>query len=458
MAVVDYVQEVVDKARKAQAIFAGYSQEQVDAAVKAVGKAVFDHAEELARLAVDETKMGKYEDKIMKNKGKATAVWNHLKGKKSVGVIGYVEEKGIVEVAKPMGVVGAIMPVTNPTMTPMHNSMITLKAGNAIVVAPHPAGKQSGLLTVKVMREALKKINAPEDLIQCLDVETADGIAASGALMSLADVCVATGGPGMVKAAYSAGRPAYGVGPGNMQCILDTDADIIDAVPKIIKGRIYDNGVLCTCEQTVICHESKFDEIMEEFGKNGGFYVKDKKDVDKVRDSLLPEGQLNKKAVGLPATELANMAGIQVPEGTAVIIVKAEGSGKKDPFSKEKLFPVLAAYTYKTWEEGVAIAIDNLELEGKGHSSVIHSFTKEHVEYAGVKLPVSRLLVNGIGSLGVGGAYTNGFAPTGTLGCGSWGNNSISENLDYKHLMNISRIGYTNPNAKIPAPDEVWGD
>jgi len=457
MAVVDYIQQLVDKAKKAQAIFAEYNQQQVDAAARAVGKAVYDNAETLARLAVDETKMGKYEDKIMKNKGKAMAVWNHLKDKKSVGIIGYIEEKGIVEVAKPMGVVGAIMPVTNPNMTPMHNSMIALKGGNAIIVAPHPAGKQSGLETVKVMRAALKEIGAPEDLIQCVDVEYADSIAASGALMSLSDVCVATGGPGMVNAAYSAGKPAYGVGMGNMQCILDVDADIVDAVPKIIKGRIYDNGVLCTCEQTIICHESKFDEIIEEFEKNGAYYFRDKKDVDTLRETVFPEGRLNKKAVGLSASALADLSGLKAPEGTVVLIAKAEGSGKKDVFSKEKLFPVLAAYTYKTWEEAVAIAVDNLELEGKGHSSVIHSFTKENIEYAGVKIPVSRLLVNGIGSLGVGGAYTNGFAPTGTLGCGTWGNNSISENLDYKHLINISRIGYTNPDARIPTPDEIWG-
>jgi succinate-semialdehyde dehydrogenase len=457
MAVVDYIQELIDKAKKAQAVFAEYSQEQVDEAVRAVGKAVFDNAEPLARLAVDETRMGKYEDKVMKNRGKSTATWNYLKTKKSVGVIGYIEEKGLVEVGKPMGIVGAIMPVTNPTMTPMHNSMIALKAGNAIIIAPHPAGKQSGIETVKVMRAALKAINAPEDLIQCVEVETADAIAASGALMSLADVCVATGGPGMVKAAYSAGKPAYGVGPGNMQCILDFDADIKDAVPKIIKGRIYDNGVLCTCEQSVICPENKFEEVIAEFEKNGAYYIRDKKDVDALRNAVFPEGQLNKKAVGQSAAGIADLAGLKIPEGTVVILAKADGSGTKDLLSREKMFPVIAAYTYKTWEEGVGIAVANLEYEGKGHSAVMHSFTKEHIEYAGVKIPVSRLLVNGIGSLGVGGAYTNGYVPTGTLGCGTWGNNSISENLDYRHLMNISRIGYTNPNAKIPTPEEVWG-
>jgi len=267
MTVVGYIDELIVKAKKAQSIFAGYSQEQVDAAARAVGKAVFDNAEELARLAVEETKMGKYEHKVVKNRNKPTTTWHHIKNKKSVGIIGYDDEKGIVEVAKPMGVVGAVMPVTNPNMTPAHNAMIALKGANAIIIAPHPAGKKSGLKTVEFMRAALKAIGAPEDLVQGVDVKPEDAIAASGALMALSDVCVATGGPGMVKAAYSAGRPAYGVGAGNMQCILDVDADIKDAVPKIITGRTYDNGVLCTCEQNIICHESKVDEIILQHSK-----------------------------------------------------------------------------------------------------------------------------------------------------------------------------------------------
>jgi len=261
----------------------------------------------------------------------------------------------------------------------------------------------------------------------------------------------------MVKAAYSAGKPAYGVGAGNMQCLVDADADIVDAVPKIIRGRCYDNGVLCTCEQNVICPETKLDEIMAEFGKQGGYYIKDQADVDTLRAYAFPGGELNKKAVGLTACEIATQAGLSVPEGTVVLLAKANGAGAKDPFSKEKLFPILAVYPYKTWKDAVDIAIENLELEGKGHSCTLHSFTKENIEYAGIKLPVSRVLVNGIGSSGVGGAYTNSLVPTATLGCGSWGNNSISENLDFSHLINISRIAYTDPNRKIPTPEEVWG-
>jgi succinate-semialdehyde dehydrogenase len=451
-----YIAELIDNARKAQAEFASYSQEQVDAAVRAVGKVIYDNGEALAKMAVEETKMGSYEDKILKNKGKAMAVWNYLKNKKSVGILRVLDDQGLVEVAHPKGVIGAITPVTNPVMTPMHNAMIALKGANAIIIAPHPAGKYTGKKTCDLMRAALVSVGAPEDLIQCIDPGMIS-IESSGMLMGMVDVCVATGGPGMVKAAYSAGKPAYGVGAGNMQCIVDVDADIVDAVPKIIRGRCYDNGVLCTCEQNVICHEDKLDAIMEEFAKQGGFYIKDKADVDKLRNFAFPGGELNKKAVGLPGSELAANAGIDVPADTKVLLAKADGPGAKDVFSKEKLFPILAVYTYKTWKEAVDIAVANLELEGKGHSCTVHSFTKENIEYAGTRLPVSRVLINGIGSSGVGGAYTNSLVPTATLGCGSWGNNSISENLDFIHLINISRIAYTDPTKKIPTPEEIWG-
>ncbi len=450
----EYVAGLIEKAQAAQKVFETYNQEQVDAVVKAAGKAIYDRGEELARLAVDESHMGCYEDKIMKNKGKAMAVWNYLKDKKSVGIIRYLDDQGLVEVAKPMGVVGAIAPVTNPVMTPMHNTMIALKGRNAIIIAPHPSAKKTGVETVKTINAALKAIGAPDNLVQCIEEPSVES---SNLLMQMADVCVATGGPGMVKAAYSAGKPAYGVGAGNMQCLIEKDADIVDLVPKVIKGRCYDNGVLCTCEQNFICHESKFDEIIAEFAKNGGYYVSDPADAATVRETFFPNGALNKQAVGLTGDVLAKMAGLDVPADTKVLIVKANGAGAEDILSKEKLFPILTAYTYKTWEEGVAIVNANLDLEGKGHSTVLHSFTKENIEYAGCNIPVSRILVNGVGSSGVGGAYSNGFVPTATLGCGSWGNNSISENLNYIHLINISRIGYTNDKAKVPTPEEVWG-
>lgn len=454
MDMIEYVSDIINKGRKAQQEFESYNQEMTDQVVRAVGKAVYDNGEELARLAVDETGMGNYEDKVMKNKGKAMAVWNHLKGKRSVGILQYFEEEGIAEVGKPIGIVGAVTPVTNPVMTPMHNAMIALKGRNAIVICPHPCGKESGVKTVEYINRYLKELGAPENLIQVIPEPTLD---ISSLVMKMTDVCISTGGPGMVKAAYSSGKPAFGVGAGNNQCLIDEDADIKDAVPKIIRGRIYDNGVLCTCEQSIICPESRYAEIIDEFLAKGAYYVSDPAEVAALRNKVFPEGALNKSCVGLSAHKIAEMAGIKADQSTKLLIVKADGPGKADPFVKEKLFPVLAAYTYKTWEEGVAIVKANLDVEGKGHSMVIHSFDRAHIEYAAKNIPVSRFLVNGIGSSGLGGAYTNGLAPTGTLGCGSWGNNSLSENLSYRHLINISRIAYTNPNAHIPTPEEIWG-
>lgn len=454
MDMVEYVSDIIEKGRKAQREFESYNQEQVDQVVRAAGKAVYDNGEELARLAVDETGMGNFEDKIMKNKGKAMAVWNHLKGKKSVGILRYIEEEGIVEVGKPIGIIGAVTPVTNPVMTPMHNAMIALKGRNAIVICPHPSGKESGAKTVEYINKYLKELGAPDNLVQVIPEPTLD---ISNLVMKMTDVCISTGGPGMVKVAYSSGKPAFGVGAGNNQCLIDEDADIKDAVPKIIRGRIYDNGVLCTCEQSIILPESRYAEIIGEFVAQEAYYVSAPDEVTALRNKVFPEGALNKGCVGLSAVKISEMAGIKVDPSTKLLIVKADGPGKADPFAKEKLFPILTAYSYKTWEEGVSIVNANLNVEGKGHSMVIHSFNKEHIEYAAENIPVSRFLVNGIGSSGLGGAYTNGLAPTGTLGCGSWGNNSLSENLSYRHLINISRIAYTNPDAHIPTPEEIWG-
>jgi succinate-semialdehyde dehydrogenase len=391
----------------------------------------------------------------MKNKGKAMAVWNWLKDKPSVGIIERDEKLNMVLIAKPMGVVGAIAPVTNPVMTPMHNAMIALKGRNAIIVCPHPSGKKTGVETVKTINEALAKIGAPENLVQVVAEPTLE---ISSLVMQMSDVCLATGGPGMVKAAYSSGKPALGVGAGNMQCLVDKDATPAEFVPKVMKGRTYDNGVLCTCEQNCIYPIEMEKELMAEFAKHDAYYIDDPQKVIDLRNTVFPEGQLNKQVVGLSAEKIAKLANIEVPEGTKVLIAKADGPGAADVFSKEKLFPVLTAFPYKEWDEAVDIAVKNLLLEGAGHSSVIHSNTKANIEKAAIALPVSRILVNGVGSSGVGGAPSNGFAPTATLGCGSWGGNSVSENVDYKHMINISRLGYTDDSKPGLDADKVWAD
>jgi succinate-semialdehyde dehydrogenase len=451
----EIIGKLMENAREAQRIFETFSQERVDAAVRAVGKIIYDNAEMLARMAVEETKIGNYDDKVLKNKGKAKATWYRLKGVKSRGIIRRIEEQGIVEIAKPLGVVGAIMPVTNPTLTPVHNVMIALKGGNAIIICPHPSAKTVNLKGVELMNEALKKAGAPENLVQTVEdpsVELSTGV------MKAVDVCIATGGPGMVKATYSSGRPAFGVGAGNVQILVDKDADIPDAVKKIVTGRTYDNGILCTCEQSAFCPSETIGPIVLELEKNGGVYFDKPEDVEKIRKAVFPEGSINKKLVGASAEKIAEAAGLAVPRGAKFLAVAVRKCGAEELLAKEKLFPVLAVYTYDKWADAVEGAIANLKLEGRGHSCVIHSFTKENIEYAGERIPVSRFVVNQIGSNGLGGAFYNGLNPTATLGCGSWGNNSLSENLWYHHLINISRIAYLIPDAKIPTDEEIWSE
>lgn len=451
----ELVQQYIDRARAAQAEFETYSQEDVDKAVRAIGKAVFDNAEPLARMAVDETRMGKYEDKIAKNAGKTKITWARLKGVKSRGIINRLEDEGIIEVAKPIGVIGCIPPTTNPTMTPAHNAMCALKGGNALLISPHPRAKKTGVETVRLMREALEAVGAPADLIQIIPDPTME---ISGLVMSMCDATIATGGPGMVKAVYSSGKPAFGVGAGNVQTLVDADADLADSAQKIVKSRIYDNGVLCTCEQCVHVEASRYDELVKLLIENGAFYISDKADVDALRAALFPNHMINKECVGASPQFIGAQAGLDVPEDAKLLMVKVDAYGADEDLCKEKLCPVMCVCAYDTWEQAVDNAKTNLLNEGAGHSCVVRSFNQEHIDYAGEQLPVSRIGVNMVGSSGLGGSFDNGLNPTATLGCGSWGNNSISENLWWKHLVNIARIAVSIPDAKIPSDEEVWGE
>lgn len=455
MAELGLVDLMLDKARKAQVEFEKFSQEEIDAVVKAIAKVVFDNAKELARMAVDETRMGNYEDKFKKKAGKARILWHSLKDKKSVGIIGYDEKSGIVLVAKPMGVVGAVTPCTNPVVTPMCNAMFALKGRNAIIIAPHPRAKKCGKYVVDLFNAALAKLGAPEGLIQIIDEPS---IELTNELMKKVDVVVATGGMAMVKSAYSSGKPAFGVGVGNVQVIIDDDADIKDAIPKIVTGRAFDNGIICSAEQTVMVPEGKYEQALAEFEKNFCHVIRDSGQRDRLREILFVNGVANKDVIGQSAATIAKLAGIDVPENTMVIVVTATGIGSADLLCKEKMCPVLSILTYKNFKEAVAIAQANLNYEGNGHTVTIHSDNKENIEYAANNLSVSRILINQICATSNGGSFFNGLAATTTLGCGSWGNNSISENLDFKHLINISRIAYYKKDSKVPSDSELWGD
>jgi succinate-semialdehyde dehydrogenase len=443
------------KARKAQVDFEKFNQEEVDRVVKAIAKAVFDNAKELARMAVDETRMGNYEDKFKKKAGKARILWHSLKDKKSVGIIGYDQEKGLAFVAKPMGVVGAVTPCTNPVVTPMCNAMFALKGRNAIIIAPHPRAKKCGKYVVDLFNAALANLGAPDGLIQIIEEPS---IELTNELMRKVDVVVATGGMAMVRSAYSSGKPAFGVGVGNVQVIIDDDADIKEAIPKIVTGRAFDNGIICSAEQTVMVPQAKYEQVLEELEKNFCYIVRDDKQRDRLRDVLFIGGIANKDVIGQSAGTIAKLAGITIPEKTMVIVVTATGIGPADLLCKEKMCPVLSILTYKNFKEAVAIAQANLNYEGSGHTVTIHSENKDNIEYAANNLSVSRILINQICATSNGGSFFNGLAATTTLGCGSWGNNSISENLDYKHLINISRIAYYKKDSKVPSDDELWGD
>lgn len=452
----EYLQTLIAAARIAQKKFEKMSQEQVDAAAKAIGKAVYDHAEELAAMAVEETHMGRVDSKIAKCRNKSKSTWWRMKGQKSRGIIERDERNGIMKVAKPIGVVGCVTATTNPVINPMHNAMCALKCGNAVIICPHPRAKGVGVRTVELMNVALDDLGMPENLIQIISEPTME---LSAGLMKAADLCVCTGGPSLVKVAYSSGKPALGVGQGNVQVLVDRDVDFRDVAKMVIAGRTFDNGVLCTCEQNIICPKNKLNEMVAALEENGAYYIDNQTDADKIRNSAFPDGIFNKEWTGTTVEQMVKLAGLEgVPADTKVLVCCTKGYARQEVLAKEKLFPMLALFTYDTWEECMEIARANLEMEGMGHSVVIHSNNIEHIEAVPAVVNVSRYAVNQVGGTALGGAMDNGLNPTTTLGCGTWGNNAISENLWYTHLMNVSRISYRVPDMYIPSDEEIWAD
>ena len=424
----EYLQSLVDAARAAQKEFEKMSQEQV----------------------------GRVDSKIAKCKNKSKSTWWRMKDQKSRGIIERDEVNGIMKVAKPIGVVGCVTATTNPVINPMHNSMCALKCGNAVIICPHPRAKGVGVRAVELMNEALDKLGMPKNLIQIIKEPTME---LSAGLMKTVDLCICTGGPGLVKVAYSSGKPALGVGQGNVQVLVDRDVDYDEVAKMVIAGRTFDNGVLCTCEQNVICPKDKVDEMVAALRANGAYYIDNQADADKVRNSAFPDGVFNKEWTGTTIQQMADLAGLEgIPEDTKVLVCCTKGYARQEVLAKEKLFPMLALFTYDTWEECMEIARANLEMEGMGHSVVIHSNNTEHIEAVPTVVNVSRYAVNQVGGTALGGAMDNGLNPTTTLGCGTWGNNAISENLWFTHLMNVSRISYKVPDMYIPTDEEIWAD
>lgn len=454
MSNVGTVEELVARSKAAQEQFSFVTQEQADAAARAICKVVYDHAEQLGIMAAEETRMGSAEDKITKCRMKSALIWESIKDKKTVGVINRIKDRQMLEVAKPLGAIACIIPSTNPVVTPMCNTAFALKTRNSVIFAPHPRAVNCTKLLVEMFRAELAKFGFPEDLVLGLEEVSIEN---SSQLMHLSDVVVATGGPDMVKAAYSSGKPSLGVGQGNVQCIVDEDVDLADAAEKIIIGRSFDNGLICLGEQTVFVPEEKLPLFIEELKKQGGHYVDQPAQVEKLREGLFPKGgPINRDVVGLSAEQVGKVIDLEITKGSRVIVAQASAIGRGDVLCREKLCPVLTVIPYRDFEEGVAMMVENLEYEGKGHSIAIHSNTAEHIEYAAIQCAVSRVIVNQPSGTTGGGSPTNGFTPTTTLGCGSWGNNSFSDNLSYTHFMNITHVGYPYKESYLSDPELAW--
>lgn len=429
---------LVRAAKKAQLEFSQIGQEKVDAVVKAVAEAAASQAEALAALAVEETGFGKVQDKKVKNLLASQKLYDAIKDMKTIGILHEDKVARITEVAVPVGVIAGIVPSTNPTSTVIYKSMIALKAGNAIVFTPHPSARKCIGKTVEMIQNVLHNCGVCPDLVSVMSVPTIEG---SGELMRRADLILATGGPGMVKAAYSSGTPALGVGAGNVPAYIERSADIEDAVTKIMSSKTFDNGTICASEQAIVTESCIADKVRATLIAQGGYFLEGEK-LDKVKRIMeRGNGSMNPDIVGRDAMYIAKLAGIEVPYGTRLLISDEKGVGPKYPFSKEKLTALLGFYVVEDWHEACELCIKLLENGGIGHSLAIHSRNEDVIREFGLKKPVSRMLVNTPSTQGAVGLSTSLF-PSFTLGCGAVGGSSTSDNVTPMNLLNVRRVAY----------------
>ncbi len=449
--------ERIKQIREAQKNFSTYTQEQVDHIFRQAAMAANDSRITLAKMAVEETGMGIVEDKVIKNHFASEYIYNKYKDEKTCGVIDSDEAFGIERIAEPIGVVAAIVPTTNPTSTAIFKALIALKTRNGIIFSPHPRAKSSTIAAAKIVLEAAVKAGAPEGIIGWIDEPSVE---LSQLVMANSDIILATGGPGMVKAAYSSGRPAIGVGAGNTPAIIDETAHIKMAVSSILLSKTFDNGVICASEQSVIVMDSIYEEVKREFKERGAYFLKDE-EKDKVRSIILKGGALNSEIVGQPAHKIAKMAGVEVSENIKVLIGEVESVELEEPFSHEKLSPILAMYRVKDFDEALKKGSRLIELGGFGHTSVLYTDqikSKDRIERFGEAMKTARTIINMPSSQGaIGDIYNFKLAPSLTLGCGSWGGNSVSENVGPKHLMNIKSIAERRENMLwFRVPEKIY--
>ena len=443
--------------RKAQEEFSKFSQEEVDRIFKEASIAANNARIPLAKMAVEETGMGVVEDKVIKNHYASEYIYNKYRNEKTCGVIECDEVYGYKKVAEPVGVIGAVIPTTNPTSTAIFKTLLALKTRNGVIISPHPRAKNSTIAAAKLVLEAAVKAGAPEGIIGWIDVPSLE---LTTLLMQSSDIILATGGPGMVKAAYSSGKPALGVGAGNTPAIIDDSADIILAVNSIIHSKTFDNGMICASEQSVIVLESVYDAVKAEFAKRGCYFL-NAEETEKVRKTIIINGALNAKIVGQKAHTIASLAGVDVPENTKILIGEVESVELTEEFAHEKLSPVLAMYKAKTFEEAVEKADVLVKDGGYGHTSSLYINTitgQEKMQKFFEAMKTCRVLVNTPSSQGgIGDLYNFKLAPSLTLGCGTWGGNSVSENVGIKHLINIKTIAERRENMLwFRAPEKVY--
>ena len=434
------VRNLVAQARKAADELAEFSQEELDAIVAEIAKAGAANAEKLAKMANEETGFGNWQDKILKNLLGSTIVYESVKNMKCVGLLKEDEQKGIWEIGVPMGVVAALIPSTNPTSTVLYKTIIALKAGNAIVISPHPGAKKAILETVKIIQEAARKAGAPEGAIGCITLTT---VQATDALLKNPNVSVilATGGEAMVHAAYSSGNPALGVGPGNGPSFIEESADIPMAIKHIFDSKTFDNGTICASEHSIVTLHSIAAKVEAEAAAQGGYFLNEEESKKVSALLLRANGTMNPKIVGRRAVDIAAMAGVNVPAGTRVLLSRETTVSRTNPYSREKLCPVLGYYVKDNWQDACELCIAILKNEGAGHTMTIHSQNMAVIRAFAMKKPVSRLLVNTPGALGGVGASTN-LAPALTLGCGAVGGSATSDNITPMNLINIRRVAF----------------
>jgi sulfoacetaldehyde dehydrogenase len=451
------VAELVAKARAAQAIAAHYTQAQLDELVIAAGWAIMEpaHNKTLAEIAVRDTGLGNVPDKINKNHRKTLGLMRDLKGTISTGVLAEYPDKGITEIARPVGVVCAVVPSTNPGATPANNIINALKCGNAVILSPSPKGVSTSAKLLEYIHAEFKRIGAPPDLVQMLPSPVTKE--SSTELMKQCDLVVVTGSQANVRAGYSSGTPALGVGAGNVAVIVDDSADCADAAAKIMRSKIFDNATSCSSENSVIIHAAVYDRMLAELTKQGGVML-NATEKDTLKKTMFPDGHLSSRVTAQPVSKICAVAGLTRPEliSAQCLMVEETGAGAAYPFSGEKLSPVLTVYKAHDFAHAFGTLRAIYDYMGDGHSCGIHTTNDAHIQRLGLEMTVCRVVVNQAHAIANGGSFDNGLPFSLTMGCGTWGGNSFSDNLNYTHFMNITRIVRPIP-AREPSVDEIFG-